>query len=94
MSTPIEKIDVEKVRGRYTTEHSAGDDTTLSLKQLAEKINEIIDFCNKDFPKGSTAWGDSLPFEDSNKLCRHHFAQIVDSNPPKFGCVDCNYCPK
>ncbi len=58
MSTPIEKIDVEKVRGEYVNMtmpevtglsygfQERGDDTTQSLKLLAEKINEICDVLN------------------------------------------------
>ncbi len=47
----IEKIDLNKIRGRWTeysdekggAYNSGGDDTIASIKLVAEKINEIID---------------------------------------------------
>lgn len=47
----IEKIDINKIRGRYNENSgdisiSDGDDTTESLKLLASKINEIVEVAN------------------------------------------------
>ena len=66
----MEKINLGKIRGEYEevgeptylgngnygrTISSAGDDTVASLKILAEKINEIIDFLT---PPANTVEGE------------------------------------
>lgn len=51
----IEKIDVKKIRGKWSYTHStnesiisdSGDDTISSIKIVANKINEIIDVLNE-----------------------------------------------
>lgn len=51
----MNKIDLNKIRGRYneTIDHgngvfgtAGGDDTIESIKMVAEKVNELIDFLN------------------------------------------------
>lgn len=47
----VEKIDVTAIRGHYMIVEnqqvkSGGDDTIESIRLVAEKLNEIIDFIN------------------------------------------------
>jgi len=51
----MEKIDLTKIRGEYTTHDegtmyglSQGDDTDKSLQTIAAKVNEIIDRLNRE----------------------------------------------
>lgn len=49
----MDKIDLTKIRAEWQTLStdintiSGGDDTLKSIRMVAEKINEIIDFLNK-----------------------------------------------
>lgn len=48
--TDIQKIEVERMRGEYSEfgvfSAAGGDDTEVSLKKIAEKVNEIIEAIN------------------------------------------------
>ena len=45
----INKIDLSKIRGRWQTyDGTAGNDDTIeSIKLVAEKMNELIDYLNE-----------------------------------------------
>lgn len=56
----MKKLDIYKIRGNYleqevidgkTIAMSGGDDTIESIKMVAEKVNEIIDFLQDTNPK-------------------------------------------
>lgn len=46
----MKEIDFENIRGRWEEDDgflvSAGDDTIESIKMVAEKVNEIIEYLN------------------------------------------------
>lgn len=52
----MERIDITKIRGKFSNWDSwpdgsgaeGGDDTEASLKTIAEKINEIVDWINQN----------------------------------------------
>lgn len=50
----MKKINLDDIRGKWVevdedTGHvcAGGDDTILSIKKVAEKVNEIVDYLNK-----------------------------------------------